>query len=83
MDNVRLTGISVLNVNNATGTIADGFLSASLANLGDAEATIIQNGQSFSIPASGVFNFPVREGNLCWYGLSINATGTEVECVYF
>jgi hypothetical protein len=51
--------------------------------LGDAEATIIQNGQSFSIPASGVFNFPVREGNLCWYGLSINATGTEVECVYF
>jgi hypothetical protein len=78
-----LVGITVKTVINDTSTIDNGFQCASLSNLGSASATITQNGQSFILPSGSTFNFPVREGNKSWYGLSIVATTTTVQVVYF
>ena len=80
---VFVRSIKVTKVTDTTGAVAQGFLFASLANLGDADGSITQNGQTFTLPAGGVFNFPDMEGNNMWDTLTIDATGTEIECVYF
>ena len=80
-----LVGVTAIIVDNAVQSIPEGFLSASFNNTGDNAAILTQNGQSWTIPSKGVFELPVRGGNLSWYSVSIDTetNGTVLECVYF
>jgi hypothetical protein len=83
MAEVSIKNITTLKLTDTSGAVAEGFLSASLANLGSADGTITQNGNVITLAAGAVFNFPQQNGNNAWGALTINATGTIIECVYY
>lgn len=76
-------GVRVVSVTDDTDTIPAGFLSATLINLGEVDATITQQENDITLPAGGTFEFPFVSEKVAWDELSIDATGTEVECAYF
>lgn len=78
-----LIGVTVKNVNNTSDSIPDGFQSASFSNLGSANATLTQNGEIFVVVGGSTFNLPIRNDNRSWYGVTIDASGTEIQCVYY
>jgi hypothetical protein len=83
MATVDLKGVTVISVDNTTHSVPEGFMSASFSNQGDAAASITQNNQTWTLPSGAVFNLPALEGNNGWLAVSIDATGTLVECVYY
>ena len=83
MSIVQSISVSVAKPNNTTATIPEGFLSASFVNIGAADATLTQDGKTWTLKSGNVFNLPIPEGNQTWKAVTIDATGTTVECVYF
>ena len=83
MAEVFAKSLEQLLLNNASGTIPEGFMSASLTNLGSADATFTQNGKTFTLPAGAVFNFGDLEGNYYWKAVTVDATGTIVQVAYY
>jgi hypothetical protein len=77
-----LKGCEFKTIDNTTGTIPEGFIMASFNNVGDADATIVQNGKTGVLPSKEVFEMPVLPGYFAYYSAAINATGTKVYCTY-
>jgi hypothetical protein len=77
------SGLTKVDANNAVAVIPEGFLSASLANVGDADGAFTHNGFTFTLITGGVFNFPQKNNNSSWKSVSINGTGTHIEAAYF
>jgi hypothetical protein len=79
----RTIGFKKISATNASAVVPEGFISASFQNLGDADGTLTQDGQSITLAAGAVFNLPPLDGNITWKAVTVNGTGTNIECVYF
>ena len=80
---VKNKGVIVVVANNAVAVVPVGFKSCSFINTGAADATLTQNGQSWTLPAGAVFNLPSRRSNDGWFAVSMDGTGTVVEAVFY
>jgi hypothetical protein len=84
--NVQTTpvGVLVVNYSDEVGTLTDNFQGAQAANLGTTDVTVTQNGNSFTIPAGSVFNWPDRKDYAPWAGVVVDASGGGlVQFVYY
>jgi len=79
---VDFRSIDSIHATDEIKTLAQGFLMASFANLGVVDATLTQGSKSWTLNVGAVFNFPVLSGNNGWNAVTIDATGTDVECVF-
>lgn len=82
MATVDFKSIDSIHVTDSTVILAEGFMCASFSNLGVVDATLTQGGKSWTLNVGAVFNLPVLSGNNGWNAVTIDATGTDVECVY-
>jgi len=84
MGTVNGRGVIVVLSNNVdTKSVPEGFKSCSFVNTGEGDGTLTQNGQSWTLPAGAVFNLPSTRDNDYWFAVSIDATGTIIEAVYY
>jgi hypothetical protein len=82
MSAILLKGVKALDVNNTTAKLEEGFAMASFYNSGDVDATLIQDGETWPIPAGLTYELPLVPGYFAYYAVSIVATGTRVYCTY-
>ena len=72
----------VLFINDTTEIVPEGYLNIALLNFGTSDATITQNGNSWVLPTGREFNFGARKNNKGWMAVTVNAVGTQVQCVF-
>jgi len=80
---INYIGVSVLKVTSDTDTVPEGFKTCSFANTGSANATLTQNGQSWTLPSGAVFNLDSTRMTDAWYAVVIDASSTTVEATYY
>jgi hypothetical protein len=79
----ELASVLVKKFNNEIGIVPEGFANASFKNMGNASASLTQNGQTFTLGQGEVFSFGSRKDADAWMQVEVDATGTVVECVYY
>lgn len=80
---MELKAVTPIIFDNISGECPEGFQSATFNNLGMADATITQNGKTWSLPTGQIYTFAARQDLNPWLAVTCNAVGTKVECTWY
>jgi hypothetical protein len=81
--NINYHDLFSLTVTDDEDVLEGGFHSATFKNIGEDDATISVNTNEWTIPSGEEFSIPFVKEDWLWNEVTIDATGTVVECVYF